>query len=136
MKVIKVILTAAGAVLSYCLIGWLALYLCVLIGIWGVVPDMVIILVFIFFMTWFWDRFGVELGRVRLALVLFLVPALVWGAVFGILQYLGTYKDLETGWLAGLPIVLEGLSAFICAGLVGVIFLVILWLQKRKGENK
>lgn len=134
MKVIKIALAAIGAAVLYCLLGWLALYLCVILGIWGAVPDIVLIVVLVYAMNWFWQRYGIWWGKVCLGIGMFLVPVIVWGGFFGFLQY-GIYsKALEMGWFAGLPIVLECLSAFICSGLGGIIFLIMLWIQRRKKD--
>lgn len=132
MKGIKLMLAAAAAVVIYALLGWLALYLCVVLGVWGAVPDVILIVLLVYAVMWFWQRNGIKWGKVRLALGLFLAPVIVWGVSFGVLQYKIHVKDMEMLWFAGLPIVLESLSALVCSGLSGVIFLIWLWMQKMK----
>lgn len=132
MKGIKLILAAVAAVVIYALLGWLALYLCVVLGVWGAVPDVILIVLLVYAVMWFWQRNGIKWGKVRLALGLFLVPVIVWGISFGILQYKIHVKAMEMVWFAGLPLVLESLSALVCSGLSGVIFLIVIWMQKAK----
>lgn len=132
MRVVKIILAAIGSVLAYCILGWLALYLCVILGIWGAVPDIILILSLVYVFACFWQLKGIKWGKVWLGISMFLFPVLVLGALFGILQYEINVNRLEPGWLARLPIILESLSAFICAGLSGVIFLILLWIQRKK----
>lgn len=132
MRIIKIILAAIGSTVFYCILGWLALYLCVILGIWGAVPDIILILLLVYAMAWFWQRHGIKLGKIWLGISMFLFPVLGLGALFGILQYEVNVKSLEIGWAVGLPVILESLSAFICAGLGGVIFLIMLWVQRKK----
>ena len=132
MRIIKIILTAIVSMVLYCILGWLALYLCVILGIWGAVPDIILILLLVYGMARFWQRYGIKYGKVILGISMFLFPVLGLGALFGILQYEINTKSFDMGWAAGLPIILESLSAFICAGFAGVIFLIMLWIQRKK----
>lgn len=132
MRAIKIIISAMSCMVLYCLLGWLALYLCVILGIWGAVPDIILILLLVYAMAWFWQRFGIKWGKVRLGIAMFLFPILALGILFGILQYGINVKQLDFGWALQLPVILESLSAFICAGLGGVIFLIMLWVQRKK----
>ncbi len=131
-KGVKIALAAAGATILYGLLGWLALYLCVLLGIWGAVPDMILILVVVWGLMRAWQRWGWVWGKAWSALGLFLCPAAVWGLVFGILQYKVQRGSMDLVWFAALPVVLESLSALVCSGLGGMIFVILYWIQRRK----
>lgn len=133
MKVVRSVLLALGMTVFFGGFGWLALYLCVILKMWGVVPDMILMLLVLMGLMrlkeWVGEKY--RIGPVLYSLLTFLVPLLIWGGGFALVKYGEKAGFFATTWFAGMTILLETMSAMICAGITGVLMLMYVWIVKR-----
>lgn len=133
MKATRSILLALSMTVFFGGFGWLALYLCVVLKVWCAVPDVILMLLVVLGLMNLkeWVKCKYDIGPVLYSIMTFLVPFFIWGSSFAIVKYMEETGRLAVTWFAGLPVTLETLSAMICAGLMGVLMLMYVWIVKR-----